>query len=55
MPQKILFVDNSARSFYIFRMHVAKAFRQAGYEVYVMSPLTDKYPIISSIKSKSQI
>lgn len=43
MPSRILFVDNSARCFYIFRMPVAKAFRQAGYEVYVMTPLIDEY------------
>lgn len=43
MPQKILFVDNSARCFYIFRMPVAKAFKQAGYEVCAMTPLTDEY------------
>lgn len=43
MSSKILFVDNSSRCFYIFRMPVAKAFKQAGYEVCVMTPLTDEY------------
>ncbi len=43
MSSKILFVDNSSRCFYIFRMPVAKAFKQAGYEVYVMTPTPDEY------------
>lgn len=43
MSSKILFVDNSARCFYIFRMPVAIAFKQAGYEVQVMTPSIDEY------------
>lgn len=34
----ILFVDNSTRCFYIFRLPIAKAFLELGYNVYVMSP-----------------
>lgn len=43
MPLKILFVDNTARCFYIFRMPVALAFKQAGHEVVVMTPSEDDY------------
>lgn len=43
MALKILFVDNTARCFYIFRMPVAQAFKQAGYEVIVMTPSEDEY------------
>lgn len=39
MSKKVLFVDNSTRCFYLFRMPVAKALIASGYEVYVMSPL----------------
>lgn len=38
MSKKLLFVDNSTRCFYIFRLPVAKAFIAQGYEVFVMSP-----------------
>lgn len=43
MSLKILFVDNTARCFYIFRMPVAQAFKQAGYDVIVMTPSEDEY------------
>ena len=39
----ILFVDNSTRCFYIFRLPVAKAFLQLGFNVYVMSPAPYDY------------
>ena len=38
MAKKILFVDNSTRCFCIFRLAVAKAFVNLGYDVYVASP-----------------
>jgi len=40
---RILFVDNSTRCFYIFRLPVAKAFQALGYEVYVASPEPYEY------------
>jgi glycosyltransferase involved in cell wall biosynthesis len=39
----ILFVDNSPRCFYIFRLPVAKAFIQRGYVVSVMTPSPNNY------------
>lgn len=39
----ILFVDNSTRCFYIFRLPVAKAFHALGYKVYVASPAPFEY------------
>lgn len=38
MKKSILFVDNSTRCFYVFRLSVAKAFIDMGYKVYVLSP-----------------
>lgn len=43
VKKRILFVDNSTRCFYIFRLPVAKAFREKGYDVYVMSPAPYDY------------
>jgi len=40
---KILFVDNSTRCFFIFRLPVAKAFKALGYDVYVASPAPYEY------------
>jgi glycosyltransferase involved in cell wall biosynthesis len=39
----ILFVDNSTRCFFIFRLPVAKAFKALGYDVYVASPAPYEY------------
>jgi len=41
--KSILFVDNSTRCFYIFRLPVAKAFLDLGYKVYVASPAPYDY------------
>ncbi len=41
MNNKILFVDNSTRSFTLFRMPIALEFKRLGYEVYVLSPETE--------------
>lgn len=43
MRKKILFVDNSTRCFYIFRLPIAKAFQSLGYKVYVASPAPYDY------------
>lgn len=39
----ILFVDNSTRCFYIFRIPIARAFIALGYDVYVASPAPYDY------------
>lgn len=41
--KRILFVDNSTRCFYIFRLPVARAFKALGYDVYVASPAPFEY------------
>ncbi len=37
-PQRLLFVDNSLDSFYAYRMPLARAARQAGFDVHVAAP-----------------